>query len=186
MGPDREKSLTTRELWTLLLLQSAVLVGLGLILTWWLQLRIDVALPGLRDVLLAVALVAPLLLTSMLLLAVSRRYARAMELLERILGPPMRPQDIPALALVSAAVEEYFFRGVLQPILGPVPAALAFGLAHVWNRHLLIHGAWAAAAGLYLGLEYQMTGNLCLPIITHAFNNLVGLGLLKRGTSRLA
>src|SRR4030095_7070851 len=101
MEPDQGKSLTTAELWTLLLLQSAVLVAVGLLLVWWQAVPIRMSWPGLRELFLAVTLVAPLLLSSMLLLQLSDRYVRAIELMERILGPPMRPKDIPGLALVS-------------------------------------------------------------------------------------
>jgi CAAX protease family protein len=183
MPPDDPKSLTNRDLWVLLLLQSAVLLAIGAVLSWWTGVAVSMRWPDLRETLLALALVAPLLLSSLVLLRVSDRYGKAVELLERVLGPPMRPWDIPGLALVSAGVEEFFFRGVLQPLLGLWPAAILFGLAHVWSRHLLVHGLWAAAAGLYLGMIYQATGNLSVPIMTHALNNLVGLSLLKRGAS---
>jgi membrane protease YdiL (CAAX protease family) len=181
MQTDPHKTLTTSELWLLLLLQYAVLLLGGALLLWWTGLSIRLAWPSLHEALLAAALVAPLLLASLAMLAVSEDYGRAIELLERVLGPPLRARHIPALALLSAAVEELFFRGVLQPLLGIVPAAAVFGLMHVWNRHLFIHGLWAAGAGIYLGLEYELTGNLAAPILTHALNNVVGLSLLKRG-----
>jgi CAAX protease family protein len=184
MEPDDRKTLTNADLWNLLILQSVGLLGLGLLILWWGGVRVELKWPAFREVLLALALVAPLLLSSLLLVRLSDRYGRAVELLERVLGPPMRARDIPPLALISACVEEFFFRGVLQPLLGLGPASLLFGAAHVWSRHLLIHGLWAAAAGLYLGFIYQATGNLCVPIITHALNNLVGLALLKRGSPR--
>jgi hypothetical protein len=162
-------------------MQSALFLGLGALLLWWNGIRVQLRLPDLKEVLLAVALTAPLLLSSLLLLRLSAGYNRSVELLERVLGPPMRTRDIPALAAISAAVEEFLFRGVLQPLLGLGAAAAVFGLAHVWNRRLLAHGLWAIGAGLYLGVIYTSTDNLSVPILIHAMHNLVGLSLLKRG-----
>src|SRR5262245_55412986 len=160
MSSDGPKSLTNQELWKLVALQSTVLLGVGWLLSWWSGQPVRIGWPALRDLLLSVALVPPLLLSSFVLLQFSEKYVRAVELLERVIGPPMRGRDIPLLAVLSAVVEEFFFRGVLQPILGLAPASLVFGLAHVWNRHLIVHGLWAAVAGLYLGAVYQITGNL--------------------------
>lgn len=184
MDPDGRKTLSSRELWSLVLLQSVLLGAVGALLIWWNGLVVRISWPDTRETLLGLALVAPLLLSSQLLLRYSKHYTRAIELLERVLAPPMRARDIPILAAISALVEEFFFRGVLQPLLGLYAAAACFGLAHIWSRHLWVHGLWAAVAGLYLGWEYQITGNLAVPVLTHALNNLVGLSLLKSGGER--
>src|SRR5688572_30815737 len=133
MSSDGPKSLTNQELWKLVMLQSVALVGVGWLLSWWSGRPVRIAWPELREVLLSIALVPPLLLSSFVLLQFSERYVRAVELLERVIGPPMRTRDIPLLAILSAVVEEFFFRGVLQPIIGLGPASLVFGLAHVWS-----------------------------------------------------
>ncbi len=180
MAQNDEFRMTTADLWRLLTIQSAAIVVSGLGLAWWFELEIFLQRPDLWELLLGIGLAVPLILSSMVFSELFNSYDKVLRAFQRILGPALKPGHIPFLALMSAVVEEYFFRGVLQPLLGIVPAAFLFGLVHVWNRLFLIHGIWAAFAGLYLGFIYQMTGNLWIPVATHALNNLIGFWLLRR------
>ncbi len=84
------------------------------------------------------------------------------------------------LAAVSGVAEEAFFRGVLQPRIGLLAAALIFGLAHfVPRRELAPWALFALAAGLLLGILFESTGNLVAPAVAHASINAVNLRLLS-------
>jgi membrane protease YdiL (CAAX protease family) len=72
----------------------------------------------------------------------------------------------------SAIAEEIVFRGLLVPVLGVVPAGLAFGLLHLGLGKRSLR--WAAAAtvfGLLLGTLYWLTGSLLGPVLAHALVN---------------
>jgi membrane protease YdiL (CAAX protease family) len=85
-------------------------------------------------------------------------------------------RDCIVLAVVSGVAEEAFFRGVLQPALGWLPASLIFGLVHfVPQRRLLPWTGFALAAGLVLGALFEFTGNLVAPIVAHVGINAVNL-----------
>ena len=84
------------------------------------------------------------------------------------------------LAAVSGVAEEAFFRGVLQPRIGLLAAALIFGLAHfVPRRELAPWALFAVVAGLLLGILFESTGNLVAPVVAHASINAVNLWLLS-------
>jgi membrane protease YdiL (CAAX protease family) len=84
------------------------------------------------------------------------------------------------LAALSGVAEEAFFRGVLQPRIGLVAAALVFGLAHfVPRRELAPWAVFAVGAGLLLGVLFESTGNLAAPAVAHASINAVNLRLLS-------
>ena len=90
----------------------------------------------------------------------------------------------PALVLIGIAAgigEEWFFRGVLQPVVGLVPASLLFGLAHVGSFRMLPFGLWATAMGFVLGGLAIATGGLIAPIVAHAVYDIVALEYIRRG-----
>jgi membrane protease YdiL (CAAX protease family) len=85
------------------------------------------------------------------------------------------------LAALSGAAEEAFFRGALQPLVGLVPASLAFGLVHfVPRREFLPWTGFAVVAGFLLGALFDATGNLIAPVVAHATVNAVNLRFLSR------
>ena len=99
--------------------------------------------------------------------------------LGRLLGRLSLAQCV-LLAAVSGVAEEAFFRGVLQPRIGLLAAALVFGLAHfVPRRELAPWALFAFAAGLLLGILFESTGNLVAPVVAHASINAVNLWLLS-------
>jgi membrane protease YdiL (CAAX protease family) len=80
---------------------------------------------------------------------------------------------------VLAAMEEFFFRGVLQQMLtrklksgalGIIATSLVFGSAHLWYRSFpnWRFAALAALAGLFYGRAYVQTGSVRASMVTHA------------------
>jgi membrane protease YdiL (CAAX protease family) len=111
------------------------------------------------------------------------RRTRSGEVLARALGQllgRLTLAECVLLAAVSGVAEEAFFRGVLQPRIGLLAAALIFGLAHfVPRRELAPWALFALAAGLLLGILFESTGNLVAPVVAHASINAVNLRLLS-------
>jgi membrane protease YdiL (CAAX protease family) len=80
---------------------------------------------------------------------------------------------------VLAAMEEFFFRGVLQQLLtrklksaalGVLATSLLFGSAHLWYRAFpnWRFAALAAIAGLFYGRAFVQTGSVRASMVTHA------------------
>lgn len=110
------------------------------------------------------------------------------EAIARALGEAigdLRPAECTLLALASGFAEEMVFRGALQPEVGLVWASLLFGLAHLVPRWpLVLWTAFAVAVGLVLGLAYEWTGSLWVPIVAHVVVNGLNLPLLSRQYGR--
>lgn len=92
--------------------------------------------------------------------------------------------DLPALVLVSLMAgfaEELFFRGALQNLVGLVPAAVLFALAHCGlRRELWAYGLTALFLGIVLGLAYRWAGGLVLPMTAHFLYDVLVSAALKR------
>ena len=93
--------------------------------------------------------------------------------------------ELTLVAVLAGVGEEALFRGVLQPWLdGRLPASVAllvtsliFGAAHwLTSTYALL----ASLVGLYLGWLVLASGNLFVPIVTHALYDLVALTVLVR------
>ncbi|MCC5858478.1 MAG: CPBP family intramembrane metalloprotease [Ectothiorhodospiraceae bacterium] len=77
------------------------------------------------------------------------------------------------VCLLAGLGEELLFRGFLQawlsellsPWMGVALAAVAFGLLHFLSFTYLVI---ATALGLYLGVLYELTGNLLIVCLVHA------------------
>jgi membrane protease YdiL (CAAX protease family) len=111
------------------------------------------------------------------------------EFMEDTVRPVFQDWSLWQLALVSLLAgvgEEWLFRAVIQGWLshklGPLPglglASVLFGLAHLvnWTYSLL-----ACVIGAYLGLLWLASGNLLVPITTHAVYDLAALICFVRG-----
>ncbi len=84
------------------------------------------------------------------------------------------------IALLAGLGEEMLFRGVFQgaisrwlgPAVGLGAASALFGLIHfITPTYALI----ATLMGVYLGWLWQVSGNLLVPIVTHAVYDFVAL-----------
>ena len=110
--------------------------------------------------------------------------------LERMLPQLFADTSTVGLAVVSLAAgvgEEMLFRGFLQAwfesrfgaVVGLLAASILFGAAHPITAGYVVI---AALMGAYLGALWQWTGNLLVPIVTHALYDLTVLWiLLHRG-----
>ncbi|MGE3277234.1 MAG: lysostaphin resistance A-like protein [Vicinamibacterales bacterium] len=76
--------------------------------------------------------------------------------------------------------EEWFFRGLLQPLLGWFWASVLFGAAHVGGRRLLALGAWAALMGMVLGGLAIWSGGLVAPMVAHGAYDALALEYIRR------
>lgn len=91
-----------------------------------------------------------------------------------------------AVSLLAGFGEELLFRGVIQAGLeqltgtatGLVLASLIFGLLHAITPAYFI---LATIMGLYLGLLYQLTGNLLIPCLVHALYDWAAITWYLRG-----
>jgi membrane protease YdiL (CAAX protease family) len=91
--------------------------------------------------------------------------------------------DRASILIVAAAAglgEEWFFRGVVQPVLGWLAASVVFGLAHVGGRQMLAFGAWATVMGLALGGLALVTGGLLAPTVAHGLYDALALEYIRR------
>jgi hypothetical protein len=112
--------------------------------------------------------------------------ARLVRLVEERLAPLFAGTGFGSLMLVAALAgigEEALFRGVVQTALaGRLPpwaavaaTATVFGVAHALTA---AYAVLAALVGAYLGWLHLASGNLLVPIVTHALYDLVALRLL--------
>ncbi len=145
--------------------------------------------PGLRDILLGLAVCAPLLVLPPAVVHSGWSGFRAMRrALEQRLLPILRewsPAQQLLLSGLAGVAEEALFRGALQaglaPVLGDLAslllAAALFGLCHAVTG---FYALLAAGMGLVLGLEWWFTGSLLAPMITHAVYDFAALIYLIR------
>jgi membrane protease YdiL (CAAX protease family) len=97
-----------------------------------------------------------------------------------VLGPISQSQVL-AIAIFSAAGEELFFRGAMQPSLGLWPTTLLFALLHVPPRFQ--HWPWTLMAGL-LGLAFGYltlwSGSILGAVVAHFVVNWLNLTYITR------
>jgi membrane protease YdiL (CAAX protease family) len=89
--------------------------------------------------------------------------------------------DLFTVSLLAGVSEELLFRGVIQSSLGIITASIIFGLFHFVTRAYVIV---ATIMGLYIGLFYQISGSLLIPVQIHCiydFGALVYLKYFARG-----
>jgi membrane protease YdiL (CAAX protease family) len=100
---------------------------------------------------------------------------------------PLAPREIVLLAGVSGFVEEFFFRGTLQPVIGIVFTSILFGVVHFVPKKVFIPWSlYATFAGFVLGSLYEITKGLVPSIIAHVLVNLVLIFSLNRQQSMQA
>jgi len=98
--------------------------------------------------------------------------------------------DLAFIAFFAGLGEELFFRGWLQGVLavkfgiwfGILMASALFGFAHYLSTTYAIY---ALLTGLYLGVIYQVSGNLFIVMAIHAVYDFTALVyLIRRAKSR--
>lgn len=101
-----------------------------------------------------------------------------------LLVPLFARLGLVSIVLIGTAAgigEEWLFRGVLQPLIGILPASIAFGIAHVGGRNMLPFGLWAAIMGVLLGGLANLTGGLIAPMVAHGLYDIIALQYIRRG-----
>lgn len=93
----------------------------------------------------------------------------------------MTPFGAVAIGVAAGVGEEWFFRGIVQPLLGLVGASVVFGLAHVGGLRMLAFGVWAALMGLVMGALASVTGGLTAPMVAHGLYDVLALEYIRRG-----
>jgi hypothetical protein len=109
------------------------------------------------------------------------------DVVDRLIRPVFAGMSVPELAVISALAgigEELLFRGLLQEGLARwigeptgvwialFAASALFGLLHPMSGAYVL---LAAMMGLFLGGLWIATGNLLVPIVTHAVYDFLGL-----------
>ncbi|MEE8388993.1 MAG: CPBP family intramembrane glutamic endopeptidase [Acidiferrobacterales bacterium] len=108
-----------------------------------------------------------------------RAMSRILEKLRTPFGPSilaLSATDIVLLSLAAGIGEELFFRGLLQSFVGVWGAAIIFGLLHALTPAYFV---MATAIGVWFGLLYEYSGNLLVPILSHATYDIFALYLLR-------
>lgn len=117
------------------------------------------------------ALVAALsaLFAAMVLLGIPNDSGNVQELIRGL------PPFVPLLAvLIAPFTEELFFRGLLVPKVGVIPAAVIFGAFHfTYGSNVEIIGAMIV--GIIFGYLYKGSGSLVPPIAVHFCYNLISI-----------
>jgi membrane protease YdiL (CAAX protease family) len=106
-----------------------------------------------------------------------------------VLVPLFGRLDLASIVIIGVAAgvgEEWLFRGVLQSLVGLVPASLLFGAAHVGGRAMLPFGLWAAVMGLILGGLAVATGGLIAPMVAHGVYDVLALAYVRFDAARAA
>lgn len=92
------------------------------------------------------------------------------------------------LSLAAGLGEEMMFRGVLQtaishqstPVTAIALSSILFGALHARS---VLYAFIAGVVGAYLGILFWLTGNLAIPIITHALYDFAALEVARRALS---
>jgi len=107
-------------------------------------------------------------------------WARQLEAELSPLARGLPPGAILAVACLSALGEELLFRALLLPLVGLLPQAALFGLAHqLPGRARWIWVLWASIMGVVLGALYRTTGSILGPILAHAIINALNLRYMQ-------
>jgi CAAX protease family protein len=179
----------------LLIVGLAIVVEGGLILAAWglgwlcRKKPLEMFFWNLREAALGAAAALPLLgLFFICLRAPVGPFRRINKFFEEVLEPLLAPctlLDLAGISLLAGVGEEMFFRGVLQAAFsgwmgtwaGLALASVLFGVLHAITP---TYALLATVMGAYLGVLWQLTGNLLTPIVAHALYDFLALVLLLR------
>ena len=178
---------------TLLLTAIAVEGGLllsGLVLTHFSQLNVwtdfDISLSAtIYALLFCIPMIVILLVSMRSIRGPFSRLRLEMEEKVRPLFVNSPIIDLALIALFAGVGEELLFRGWMQGILitkintstGILLTSLIFGILHYISKEYAIY---AFIVGIYLGLIYQVSGNLYIVMAIHAVYDFIALVYLVR------
>jgi membrane protease YdiL (CAAX protease family) len=108
-------------------------------------------------------------------------WARALHREFRHLLGPLSGGEILVIAAASAVGEECFFRGAMQPALGPWLASALFALPHIGpGARFLPWTITSFFVGLAMALLFREFGHLGGPIAAHFTINLLNLRYISQ------
>ncbi len=126
-----------------------------------------------RESLIALAFLGFLLVTSMVIglifhqIGMGQDVQRTTEILRQI---PIH--NVLIILLIGSFIEEVFFRGLIQERTNIWIASTIFAIFHItYGTVTQIVGTFFL--GLILGYQYERTGGVYSPIISHTFYNLI-------------
>jgi len=126
-----------------------------------------------KDSLIALAFLGFLLVTSMVIglifhqIGMGQDVQRTTEILRQI---PIH--NVLIILLIGSFIEEVFFRGLIQERTNIWIASAIFAIFHItYGTVAQIVGTFFL--GLILGYQYERTGGVYSPIISHTFYNLI-------------
>jgi len=90
-------------------------------------------------------------------------------------------RDLFIIFTTGAIIEEILFRGLLQPFLGIVFSSMVFALIHIRYLTKIYIILEVFLMGIILGVVYQATGLLIVPIICHLLLNFLVAVMIKKG-----
>ncbi len=180
------------------LIQQAVLVGIAVVIAWFVfgdpipfVMKLDTQ--ALIDTIFCVVPLLAYMLFSLSPIGDAIAPIRGTyEFLKRFLGNAMCGCNAWQLSLIGLSAgfgEEILFRGVLQPwalehmspSAGIALTSLLFGLLHPAS---IAYVVVATIISAYLGWVSYLTGNLLVPILAHGIYDVVGFNLLVRKIRR--
>ena len=94
------------------------------------------------------------------------------------------PLSAITIGIAAGVGEEWFFRGIIQPLAGMPVASVLFGLAHSGSRRLLPFGVWATGMGLVMGGLTSLTGGLAAAMLAHGVYDVLALEYIRRTSHR--
>jgi membrane protease YdiL (CAAX protease family) len=139
-----------------------------------------------------IATLPPLALFAVCLYLPWRPFRRILQLMHHSILPLFREcaaREIAVISLLAGLGEELLFRSIVQAgfsqwlsspygtLLGLCAAAIIFALLHPMT---FTYSIIAGVIGLYLGVIWLLTGNLLVPITTHALYDFLAITAMLR------
>lgn len=175
----------------LVTVSAPILVGVGASVAFWGGLGFDARLPSKRELGVAIAGVVAAYVVFVTYVAGVTSLAPEFAHFDGAGGGVVNPPSLGVALLslvtfsvVTVAIEEAFFRGVVQERLRPAlgapgavaAASLTFAWFHVWPLGALTPpfvggGVYYAAMGAVFGTAYELTENLTVAFLVHALFN---------------
>lgn len=181
------KDLNKRQVVLMALVLELFLGCCFLIWAWWRGYS-DLIWPSRTVIYLSILFTLPLAAFNFLLFFLVQRKILKMREFSSFINQVVKPLadvlDGPSgllVALFAGVGEELFFRGVLQNEFGLVFASVAFGLLHFGTavRQYPIVALLYILIGFYLGLVYQCSHTLWVPLLVHFIYDFAAILYLK-------
>lgn len=89
--------------------------------------------------------------------------------------------ELSVIFLAGSCVEEFLFRGIIQNLLGIWVGCFIFTMIHFRYLRKIYILSEVFLMGLILGISYELTSSLWVPILCHWAVNLLTAILIKKG-----